>query len=286
MLPESHLLTHTAGTAYDLGDPNLLKLQSQRGRKPGTGPDVASHCAYPLIYQPGERWMYSSALDWAGLLVERLTNSTLEEYMRANIWKPLGINSMTFFPAQKPELQARVPVLSARGPDGKLSAYKGPFINDGSTGCFGGRGAYGSMRDYLKILRSLLANDGKLLSPASLEELFAPRLTAQQVASHKAAALSPMGRMFIGEFDFEKYEHQWAFGGMVFVQGYEDGRRRAGTLSWGGMANTFWAVDREAGLALAFGTQIIQPGDEGAGEAITVVEKGVYAMAGKERASL
>lgn len=66
MLPESHLLTHTAGTAYDLGDPNLLKLQSQRGRKPGTGPDVASHCAYPLIYQPGERWMYSSALDWAG----------------------------------------------------------------------------------------------------------------------------------------------------------------------------------------------------------------------------
>jgi len=39
-------------------------------------------------------------------------------------------------------------------------------------------------------------------------------------------------------------------------------------------------VDREAGLALTFGTQVLPPGDGPTSETITVVEKGVYELAG------
>lgn len=51
-------------------------------------------------------------------------------------------------------------------------------------------------------------------------------------------------------------------------------------MSWGGAANCFWLMDRGAGIALTFGTQVIPPGDKGVKGVITVVEKEVYAMAG------
>ena len=275
-----HLVTHTAGTAYDAGNPTLIKYQAHRGVTTNTGPDVVSRFSYPLIFQPGTAWSYGSGIDWAGLVVERLTKSTLEEYMKANIWDPLGLKTMTFFPSKREGLEARVPLLSVRGPDGKLYPFKEPFLNTGATGCFGGSGGYATLGEYRTFLLSLLRNDGKILRPESVDELFRPQLTAPQAESFKEFLLGPMGAFFIGEFKPEEYKHDFGFGGVVFVEGYEDGRRKAGALSWGGVANTFWMIDREAGLALTFGTQVIPPGDGKVKEVITVVEKEVYRMAG------
>ncbi|KAM0712066.1 hypothetical protein Q7P37_011160 [Cladosporium fusiforme] len=273
-----HLLTFTAGVVYDAADANLIKYQAQRGQPTNTGTDVVSRFSYPLVYEPGTQWSYGTALDWAGLLVERVTNSTLESYMKANIWDPLGVKTMTFFPST--ELKARVPALSVRRPDGKLSFHNEGNINTGSTGCFGGHGAYSSMQDYMTFLQSLLANDGKLLKPESVDSLFKPQLTAEQAKALKGVFASPMGAFFVGEFFVDKYQHDWSFGGAIFVEGYEDGRRRAGTVAWGGAANTFWALDREAGLILTFGTQVIPPGDASVREVVSVVEKAIYELAG------
>jgi CubicO group peptidase (beta-lactamase class C family) len=239
-----------------------------------------SRFSYPLIFQPGTAWAYGTGLDWAGLVVERLTNSTLEDFMKANIWGPLGLKTMTFFPWKKEDLEARVPMLSLRAPSAELLPHKGPFITTGATGCFGGSGAYAALGEYRIFLLSLLRNDGKLLRPESVDELFKPQLTPAQAKAFKEVFLGPMGAFFIGEFKPEEYEHGFGFGGVVFVEGYGDGRRKAGTLSWGGVANTFWLMDREAGLALTFGTQLIPPGDGKVKEVISVVEKEIYKMAG------
>jgi len=107
-----------------------------------------------------------------------------------------------------------------------------------------------------------------------------PSTHTPQAASQREIFLSPVGALFIGEFEMETYRHGWAFGGIVFIDSYQDGRRRAGSMSWGGAANCFWLMDRGAGIALTFGTQVIPPGDKGVKEVITVVEKEVYAMAG------
>jgi len=272
------LLTHTAGTAYDAGHPLLLKYQSHLNLTPNTGPDVISRFSYPLIFQPGTAWCYGSGIDWAGLVIERLTKSTLEEYMKAHIWEPLGLKTMTFFPSRKEGLEERVPVLSVRGSDGKLYPFKEPFLNTGATGCFGGSGGYSTLGEYRIFLLSLLRNDSTLLPPSSIDLLFTPQLTPPQAASFKAFLLGPMGAFFIGEFLPEKHVHDFGFGGVVFVEAYSDGRRKAGALSWGGVANTFWMIDREAGLAVTFGTQVIPPGDKGVQGVITGVEKEVYKM--------
>lgn len=199
--------------------------------------------------------------------------------MRKHIWDPLNLPSMTFFPEKK-GLQTRVPELSVRGPDGGLHPFREPFINTGATGCFGGHGAYSSMGDYIKFLRHLLVNDGTILRRETVDLLFESQLTAPQAASLKEFFQSPLGAFFIGEFDLDRYEHGWSFGGILFLQKYEDGRRGEGSVSWGGVANSFWLLDRGAGVALSFGTQVIPPGDLQVSEVIGVVEREVYKMAG------
>ena len=44
--------------------------------------------------------------------------------------------------------------------------------------------------------------------------------------------------------------------------------------------NTSWLLDREADLALTFGTQVMPPGGKLVSEMITAVEKGIYQEAG------
>jgi len=131
------------------------------------------------------------------------------------------------------------------------------------------------MPDYLEILRSILANDGKLLKPETVEAIFTPQLNQQGKEGLKAFVSGPMGAFTIGEWKPE-VELDWGIGGVLLMQDYGDGRRKKGTLSWGGMANTFWIIDREADLAVAFGTQVLPPGDKGVEEMISAVEWGVY----------
>jgi CubicO group peptidase (beta-lactamase class C family) len=273
-----HLLTHTSGAAYDAAHPDLIKWQQQRGKATNSGATVETKFLYPLVFEPGSEWMYGTSIDWAGKLVERLTKTTLEDWMTEHIFKPLGVTGVTFWPNKHPHLAGKVPALTARGPDGKLVLHTEPTINESSTDCFGGHGGYAQMSEYLKIQRSILANDGKILKPETVEQMFTPQLSPHCKESLKAIRKGPMGLFFIGENDPE-IEADWGLGGILFLQD-DDGRRKKGTMSWGGVSNTFWIIDREADLALAFGTQVLPPGDRPTASVITQVEKGMYEKAG------
>ncbi|KAK1067287.1 hypothetical protein LTR74_006491 [Friedmanniomyces endolithicus] len=263
------LLTHSAGAAYDGMNPLLIKYHAQRGLKPGIGPTVAERFGIPLAY--------SGSIDWAGKLVERLTDSTLDEYFK-RLFEPLGAKSITFWPDRNPDLKDKVLGIAVRTPDRKLIPNTEPTLNTGSTDCFGGHGGFSSMSDYLLVQRSILANDGKLLRPETVEMMFQPQLQAGSKRDLMAFMASPMGAYVIGEWA-PGLELDWGLGGMLVMRD-DVGRRKKGTLSWGGMTNPFWLIDREAGLALTFGTQVFPPGDKGVEGMISAAEYGVYEMAG------
>jgi len=69
---------------------------------------VAEANDQPLVFAPGESWDYSTGVDWAGVMVERVNgNITLEEYLKKNVWGPLGMNLATFHPYKNPEVKSR-----------------------------------------------------------------------------------------------------------------------------------------------------------------------------------
>ena len=50
----------------------------------------------PLSYQPGEKWGYSLGHDLLGAFVELVSGKKFGEYLKENIFEPLGMDSFTF----------------------------------------------------------------------------------------------------------------------------------------------------------------------------------------------
>lgn len=62
-----------------------------KGEKIAGGKTIVERFLYPIVYEPGTSWEYSSALDWGDKLVERVNNNqTWTEYMERNIGTPSG----------------------------------------------------------------------------------------------------------------------------------------------------------------------------------------------------
>ncbi|KAF2770592.1 beta-lactamase/transpeptidase-like protein [Teratosphaeria nubilosa] len=267
-----HLLTHASGVAYDGGDPLLI-----------------SNWTNLLRFEPGTAWSYGASIDWAGKLLERAAGTTLEDWMRKHIWAPLGVKTITFWP-ERENLKDRIPTLVQKTSEGTFTEMNAPwdFINANSKDCFGGKGAYATMSDYLKVQRSILANDGRLPKPETVDQMFTPQLSEASVkALEHGIKASPMASLFIGEFRPDVSLNR-GLGGILFVgtdvsstpEGEDRARRKQGTLSWGGLTNPIWIIDRDAGVALTFGTQVMPPGDGKVKDVIGEVVKAVYAAAG------
>ena len=91
-----HLLTMTAGLDYNLKKPAILAVKERTG---GVCPtlDVARALASdPLDFEPGTKFQYSLCLDVVGGLVELVSGISLGEYMRENIFEPLGMHRTSF----------------------------------------------------------------------------------------------------------------------------------------------------------------------------------------------
>ncbi len=51
----------------------------------------------PLMYQPGERWIYNTGSDVLGVLIARASGVPLDEFLRERLFEPLGMKDTDFF---------------------------------------------------------------------------------------------------------------------------------------------------------------------------------------------
>ncbi|KAI5927100.1 beta-lactamase/transpeptidase-like protein [Camillea tinctor] len=156
------LLSHTSGQEYDWMNPVLGQWRAGRNEEPFSGPTVNNKCSIPLVFTPGTSFAYGAGYDWAGKVVEIATKTTLEEFMRARIWAPLGIEQdFSFFPQNKKGMKARMAEFSTLGEKGQPPAVD--FLSydmlGGTTDCIGGGGIYTSAKGYYTFLSALLRWD-------------------------------------------------------------------------------------------------------------------------------
>ncbi|KAK3335145.1 putative transesterase [Cercophora scortea] len=242
------LLTHSSGLSYDFLTPPIAAWTKAFDHPaPGTTRPVEEAFSYPLGFQPGTSWMYGPGLDFAGLVVERLTKGTLSQHVQKRICAPLGITTAHFFPVTREDLRARMVDLNPSDPDGLGRAVLGGGeMNARSKGDFGGHGLFMSGEDYVKVLRSLLANDGKILRPETVDSMFENHLAPEAAEGHKAALASKGGMFFrVGITEGSKAGH--GLGGLLTLEDVEGwyGER---TLTWGGGMSLSWFIDRKNGL--------------------------------------
>lgn len=248
-----HLLTHTAGFGYNMWDPTVGRYLETAGLPPrGTG-RVAS-IRMPLVFDPGERWEYGINTDWVGRLVEAASGRPLDAYFRERIFGPLGMTDSGY--VTSPEQRARQARLHHRQSDGSLLPQ--PFEPPPTAGEFwsGGGPLYSTGRDYLQLLQMLLNrgtwNGASLLRPETVA-LMGQNHTGDIPAGVMKTALPEMSC----DVDFFPGARiRWALGYMLNLDPGPNGRS-AGTVSWGGIFNTYYWLDpvrRVTGLIM---TQIL-----------------------------
>ncbi|KAK7520620.1 beta-lactamase/transpeptidase-like protein [Phyllosticta citriasiana] len=256
-----HLLTHSSGLSYDIFNPLLQEWRKSRGEQPMPGSTIVERMNLPLLFEPGTKWEYSCGIDWAGKMVSRVTNTSLDAYMQEHIFAPLGIKDTTFRLDERPDMQARMADMTERDEQtGELHGGSLPSLTENNEDIFAGQGVYTAWPEYLKVLQSLLANDGKLLRPATVDAMFEPQLSAASQASLNAFVdsdeLTNMANGHLPRFS----KRDWGFGGLIKLEGQYNWRR-SNVLTWGGMPNQRWWIDREAGVCGICAPMLLPFGD-------------------------
>lgn len=218
--------------------------------------------------------------------------------MRQSIWEPLGIVDATFSLPTRPDMKERLTPMALRSgpidkrtgatlaPDAEVvPSVKGAWPED-MAGEHGGAGMYCTAGEYHKLLRSLLLNDGKVLRPETVDAMFEPQFA--KILRHtdrKPGGGGPrrdlMAKLAIPELNnaYGGVEPgtamDWCLGGMIVRQDVPD-RRRQGSVFWGGLPNLFWWIDRDAGVAGMYASQLVPQGDPKSIEMFGAFEAAVY----------
>lgn len=159
------LLTHTSGLAYDAMHPKVLAWGAYH-KKPVPVPSgkLLERFSNPMVFEAGEGWTYGTGIDYAGLLIERISGKTLEEYMKENLWGPLGITDMTFSPKRREDLKERLADMSVRDESGKVRFTDAPMPYLDPEGGYVSYGMYDLNMALMTMSRSRIAMVVKELS--------------------------------------------------------------------------------------------------------------------------
>jgi len=134
------LMSHNAGFTYGLfGNSPVDKMY--QADNPLDAPSLQAFidkiARLPLLYQPGEKWVYSVSVDIQGYLVEKLSGKTFPDFLRDRIFTPLAMKDTGFF---VPE--AKLPrVATIYAWDAASKALKGSPHDPGIARCRGCRPA-------------------------------------------------------------------------------------------------------------------------------------------------
>jgi methyl acetate hydrolase len=267
-----HLMTHTAGFAYDMWNGDMVKYLEKTGT-PGVTSCKNAALKTPIMTDPGTRWEYGTNIDFVGKAVEAVSGKRLDAYLREHMFSPLGMTDTGFRigDAQRKRLVG----MHARGEDGSLAPI--PFeLEQDPEFHMGGGGLYGTADDYIKFTQMIL-NKG--------------RGNGNQVLKPETVAL--MGQNHIGDINMTKMTSavafatndvdlypamvkKWGLSFLINTAKTPEGRS-PGSLAWAGLANTYYWIDPSRDVAGVILMQVLPFADKKCLEAFAGFETGVYA---------
>jgi CubicO group peptidase (beta-lactamase class C family) len=241
------LMTHTAGFSYGGGTTPADKMYGEKGvlHSASLQDMIEKLAAIPLLYQPGTRWVYSVSVDIQGYIVEKLSGKSLPDFMRENIFQPLGMRDTGFYvPAEKTDRFAALYRWDQQ--QGALVPGSGSALgvdySKQPTMPSGGGGLVSTARDYSRFAQMLL-DGGQLGTSAAGIRILGPETVKLMSANHLPPQLmgTDVGARFWGNVRYG-FGYGYDFG--VFVDpGLADSPVGKGTFMWDGAAGTWFWVD-------------------------------------------
>jgi methyl acetate hydrolase len=261
-----HLHTHTSGLGYPFTSAILRDFKPRAGEAYPVG---------PLLFEAGTRWHYGTSTDWLGRLVEKVSGLPLEDYFRQKIFTPLNMADTSYFVPKDKE--ARLVTVNRRRPDGSLVREPTQPPTSNFTP-IGGGGLTSTANDYIRFTRMIL-NGGELdgariLSADSVAQMSRNNIGSVGVPAQKSALADRSE-----DFSFiAENRDKWGLGFLLTADA-DPAKRSAGSLSWGGINNTYYWIDPVRDLTGVILMQFLPFADKRALAAYDTFERGVYRLA-------
>ncbi|MEQ1586882.1 MAG: serine hydrolase domain-containing protein [Cyclobacteriaceae bacterium] len=179
------LLTHTAGIGYG-GGPAADKWKEAgiqgwyfADRDEPVGATIARMAKLPMDEHPGEKFVYGYNTDILGVVIEKVSGKSLEDFINSRILTPLGMKDTHFYLPQN-KVNRLTAVYSAfadkpleRSPDPGGMVGQGAYVNGPRKSFSGGAGLLSTATDYAKFLQMMLnkgtLNGNRILAPGTVE---------------------------------------------------------------------------------------------------------------------
>jgi CubicO group peptidase (beta-lactamase class C family) len=253
------VLTHTTGLPGGLFPGNPIDDQfgeARRAQRKGQTLEgiTALLAEHPLKFHPGTHWNYGLSTDIVGRLVEILSGDRFDDYLRREIFDPLGMVDTGFFVPEETadRLTALYQFQPAKAPALAESPGESPYLRPRSY-LSGAGGLVSTTSDYVAFCAMLL-NGGHLGGRRVLG-----RKTLELMTSNHLAGGATLADLAIGGFGEAGFE------GVGFGLGFAVGQGpvatamagSAGDFYWGGAASTAFWVDPTEDLFAVFMTQLL-----------------------------
>ena len=243
-----HLLTHTAGFAYDVWNAPLGQYMKYADI-PGIVTCKNQALSTPLVADPGVRWEYGISIDWVGKAVEAVSGQSLDAYFRERLFTPLGMTDTGFIIT--PGQRSRLVSMHRRQANDTLEPEEFEMTQTPEF-FMGGGGLYSTARDYLAFEQMLL-HGGRFNGAQVLRSETVALMSENQIGTLNAGVMKTANPTVSNDVDFFPGQDQkWGLSFLINTQPAPAGRS-AGSLAWAGAANTYFWIDpakRVAGVIL------------------------------------
>ena len=267
-----NLLTHTSGYAYDFTDANLTKWH-EATNTPRSLSRRFDSLKTPLMFDPGTKWHYGVGIDWAGIILERVTKSTLADYFAEHLLQPLGMVDTGFICT--PNMLERKAALHLRTPDSSFMSFQMPPAENPEFDS-GGGGLFSTMTDYARFMRMIL-NDGVLDGTRVLAAETVAQMATNQMGAVRVTGLKSANPAFFSDADiFPDTPKSWGLSFMINEEPLPNGCP-TGALMWCGAFNSYFWIDKTTGIAGCYLSQVLPFFDAGASGNFFDFQNAVYA---------
>jgi CubicO group peptidase (beta-lactamase class C family) len=235
------LLNHSAGFGYGLsGNDPVNNMFRDRNVLAATDLNdmIARMSDIPLLFQPGEEWYYSIAVDIQGYIVEKLSGQRFGEFLDQKIFTPLGMNDTAFY-VQEADRARFADVYRWDREQNKLMRNEErpdrPSYFDATRLESGGGGLVSSTHDYARFLQMFI-NGGELdgariISQQSIDMMGSNTLRDGLLLRGSESSPGQAGQGFGVDF------------AVIFDPAAADSPQGQGTYYWSGAAGTWFWID-------------------------------------------
>lgn len=263
-----NLFTMTSGFSYNRERPWMDEAKKITNGKFNTVETLKCMAKEPLSFEPGEMWQYGLSHDVLAAVVEVVSGKKFRDYVKENIFEPLGMNDSVYHNESVVEKMAQQyrfvddvdedivekQSMGSKGISGRIeNAGKDNYLVFGCEYDSGGAGVTATVDDYSKFANALamggVGETGeRIISPATIELIHTSQLNIKQAVNYNWAQFKGYG---------------YGLGVRTLIDKVSGGSNSSlGEFGWGGAAGATLLVDTKEKLSVAYAHHMLNPQED------------------------